>query len=107
MRTLGRPEFQIRLRSRPSFREKLDQFISNHAAKRAQKLRPSGTRNRWKPKRSALRELERLARFRLAVLLALHRAGVTGEEATLLQHAAQVRLEIGQRLGEAVTDGAG
>src|SRR5690242_9654591 len=102
MRTLGRPEFEIRFRSQPSFREKLDQLVSNHAAKRAQKLRPSGTRNRREPMRLALRELERLARFRLAVLLALHRARVAGEETTLLQDAAQVRLEICQRLGEAM-----
>src|SRR6266542_4204932 len=54
---------------------------------------------------SALRELERATRFRLAVLLALHHAGVAGEEAAALEHAAQVRLVIGQRLRQAVTHG--
>src|SRR4029434_5442425 len=49
-------------------------------------------------KQLALRELERLARFRPAVLLALHGAGVAGQEATLLQHAAQIRLEVRQCL---------
>src|SRR5947208_15611359 len=53
----------------------------------------------------ALRELERLARLRPAVLLALDGAGIAGQEPALLQHAAQVRLEIGERLGDAVTHG--
>src|SRR5580692_1126059 len=57
--------------------------------------------------RLALRELERLARFRPAVLLALDGAGVAGEETTLLQYAAQLRLEIGQRLGQAMTHRTG
>src|SRR3954469_25392367 len=56
-------------------------------------------------KRLALRELERLARLGAAVLLALHGTGVAGQEAALLQHAAQIRLEAGQRLGDAVTYG--
>src|SRR5882672_12123682 len=56
-------------------------------------------------KRLALRELERLARLGAAVLLALHGTGVAGQEAALLQHAAQVRLEVGQRLRDAVTHG--
>jgi hypothetical protein len=42
MRTLGMSAFEIRCRSQPSFHEKLDQFVRNLAAKRAQKLRPSG-----------------------------------------------------------------
>ena len=58
-------------------------------------------------KRLALRELERLARLGAAVLLALDHAGVAGEEAALLEDAPQLRLEIGQRLGDAVTDRAG
>src|SRR5580693_8369766 len=53
--------------------------------------------------RLALRELERLARLRTALLLALDHARVAGEETALLQDAAQLRLEIGQRLGQAMT----
>src|SRR5438445_11315021 len=56
-------------------------------------------------KQLALRELERLARLRPAVLLALHGAGVAGQEAAFLQNAAQIRLEVGQSLGDAVTHG--
>src|ERR1700712_3178406 len=58
-------------------------------------------------KRLALRELERLARLGAAVLLALDDAGVAGQEAALLEDAAQIRLEIGQGLGDAVTHGTG
>ena len=47
--------------------------------------------------RLALRELEAAAGLRAAVLLTLDRAAVAGEEAALLQRAAQVRLVIGQR----------
>src|SRR5258707_547804 len=54
-------------------------------------------------KRLALGELERLAGLGAAVLLALDGAGVAGQEAALLQDATQVRLEIGQRLRDAVT----
>src|ERR1700682_8353 len=54
-------------------------------------------------KQLALRELERLARLRPAVLLALDHARVAGEEAALFQNAAQIGFEIGQRLGDAVT----
>src|SRR6478672_4052607 len=57
--------------------------------------------------RLALRELERLARLGLAVLLALDRAAIAGKESALLQDAAQFGLEIGQRLGDAVTDRTG
>src|SRR5215213_8182821 len=56
-------------------------------------------------KRLALRELERLARLRPAVLLALYGAGVAGQEAALLEDAAQIRLEVRQSLGDAVTHG--
>src|SRR6476620_2435302 len=56
-------------------------------------------------KQLALRELERLARLRPAVLLALHGAGVAGQEAALLQYAAQSRLEVRQSLRDAVTHG--
>src|SRR5690606_39536898 len=45
--------------------------------------------------RSALRELEAAAGLRLAVLLAFDRAAVTGQEADLLEHRTQGRLEIG------------
>src|SRR6185295_4792358 len=45
---------------------------------------------------------ERTAGLGLAVLLALDDAGIAGQEAALLQDAAQVRLEIGQGLGDAV-----
>ena len=55
----------------------------------------------------ALRELEAAAGFLLAVLLALDDAGVAGREAFLLERAAKLRLIVGQRLGEAVTDRAG
>src|SRR6185312_5325786 len=55
----------------------------------------------------ALRELERPTSLGPAVLLALDHAGVAGEEAAALERAAQLRLEIGQRLGDAVTDRAG
>src|SRR6202790_2581771 len=58
-------------------------------------------------KQLALRELERLARLGAAVLLALDGTAVAGQETTLLQHAAQIRFEIGQRLGDAMTDGTG
>src|SRR3954469_12329115 len=57
--------------------------------------------------RSALRELEGPAGLGLAVLLALDHARVAGQEATLLEHAAQLRLEIRQSLGDAVTHRAG
>src|SRR5882757_449511 len=49
-------------------------------------------------RRLTLRELERLAGLGAAVLLALDHARVAGEEAALLEDAAQIRLEIGQRL---------
>jgi hypothetical protein len=58
-------------------------------------------------KRLTLRELERAAGLGLAVLLALDDAAVAGQEATLLQHGAQARLEVGERLGDAVTNGTG
>src|SRR3954463_5103393 len=57
--------------------------------------------------RSALRELEAAASFLLAVLLALDDAGVAGQEAFLLEGAAQIRLIMRQRLGEAVAYCAG
>src|SRR6201987_4355419 len=56
---------------------------------------------------SAFRELERAARLRLAVLLALDHARVAGEEATALEHGTQVRLEVGERLGDPVAHRAG
>ena len=53
-----------------------------------------------------LGELERAAGFRLAVLLALDDAAVAGQEAALLEDAAQFRLVIGESLGDAMTHGA-
>src|SRR5687768_2462833 len=50
----------------------------------------------------ALRELERTTCLRTAVLLALDHAAVAGQEATLLQNAAQRGLEVGHGLGNAV-----
>src|SRR3546814_13699463 len=52
--------------------------------------------------RSALGELEAPARLGAAVLLALHHAGIAGQEAAALQHRAQARLVERQRLGVAV-----
>jgi hypothetical protein len=56
-------------------------------------------------------ETKRAARgaagLRLAVLLALDHAAVAGQEAALLQGAAQARLVIGEGLRDAMADGAG
>src|SRR3546814_2268718 len=52
--------------------------------------------------RSALGELEALARLGAAVLLSLHHAGIAGQYASALQHRAQARLVERQRLGDAV-----
>src|ERR1700760_4053185 len=57
-------------------------------------------------KRLALRELERTTGFRLAVLFTFDDTRVAGQEAALLQDAAQIRLEVGERLRDAVTYGA-
>ncbi len=57
--------------------------------------------------RSALRELEAAASLGPAVLLALDHAAVAGQEAALLQRAAQLRLIIGERAGDAVAQRAG
>src|SRR5579863_2463524 len=57
-------------------------------------------------KRLALREPERPARLGAAVLLALDHARVAREKAALFEKAAKIRLEIGQRLRNAVTHGA-
>src|SRR6266849_361044 len=63
---------------------------------------------RWQaPHASALGELEAAPRLGAAIFLALDHARVAGEEAALLERAAQVRLEIHQRLGQAVADRAG
>src|ERR1700722_11653584 len=72
---------------------------------------PSALRERALPKRPkrgpgiplALGELEARARLAVAVLLALDHARIAGEEAPLLEEWAQVRFEIGQRLGETMT----
>src|SRR5947209_4055724 len=55
----------------------------------------------------ALRELEASTGFLLAVFLALDHARVAGEEALALQRRPEIRLVIGERLGEAVTHRAG
>src|SRR5690606_633296 len=54
----------------------------------------------------ALGELEGAASLGAAVLLALDGARVTGKEATLLQHGAKLRLEVGEGARDAVTHGA-
>src|SRR5690606_25430285 len=58
-------------------------------------------------KRSALRELEAAACLGATVLLALDGTTVTGEEATLLKHAAKLGLVVGKSLGDAVSHSAG
>src|SRR3972149_6290304 len=55
----------------------------------------------------ALGELEGAPRLGPAVLLAFHHARVAGEEGAALERAAQIGFEIGQRLGDAMTHGAG
>src|SRR5581483_1486191 len=55
----------------------------------------------------ALGELEAASRLAAAVLLALDRTRVAGQEPALLQHASKLRLEPRQRDRDAVTDGAG
>src|SRR5450631_4218184 len=55
---------------------------------------------------SALRELEAGAGFLVAVFLALDDARIAGQEPFLLQRRTQVRLIIGERLGEAMTNSA-
>src|SRR6516162_6139778 len=87
------------------------QFVHKRSTKRAPNSAPfcislKPLSRRMLPKRLTLGELERPARLGLAVLLALDDAGIAGEKAALLEHAAQLRLEIGERLGDAVTDGA-
>src|SRR5262245_4348675 len=57
--------------------------------------------------RLALRELEASSRLGPAVLLALHGAGVAGQEPPLLQHAAKFGLITGKGDRDAVPDGAG
>src|SRR3569832_1506658 len=66
---------------------------------RAAWARPSSSR---KKRGLALRELEGTASLGPAVLLALDHARVAGQEAAALERAAQFRLEVGKRLGQAV-----
>src|SRR3954468_4058042 len=104
--------FHSGFHARPSFQETRHQFAYKRTAKRALKSAPfcislKPLSRRMRPMRLTLRELEGPAGLGLAVLLALDHAGVAGEEAALLEHGAQLRLEIGQRLGDAVTDGTG
>src|SRR5258706_10455683 len=93
------------------FRKKLHQLVGKSSTKRAlasalSELLMMPHSRQVLARQLALRELERLARLGAAVLLALHRARVAGEKAALFQDATQIRLEIGQRLGDAVTHGA-
>src|SRR6201992_4271308 len=95
----------------------MHKFSGKTASSRRQMPNKKGARNRAPldvplsrqilAKQLALRELERLARLGAAVLLALDHAGVAREEAALFQNAAQIRLEIGQRLRDAVTHRTG
>src|SRR5829696_9635713 len=55
----------------------------------------------------ALRELEAAAGLLPTVLLTLDDTRIAGQEAFLLERAAKLRLIVGQRLGEAVTDRTG
>src|SRR3990170_616485 len=55
----------------------------------------------------ALGELEALSGLGLAVFLALDGAGIAGQEPALLEHGAELGLVAGERLGDAMTDGAG
>src|SRR3954469_11141135 len=57
--------------------------------------------------RLALRELEATTGLRTAVLLTLNDAGVAGKKAGCLQRRPQARLEVGQCLGDAVTNRTG
>src|SRR3954469_3479310 len=104
--------FHSGFHARPIFRETRPQFAYKRTTKRALKSAPfcillKPLSRQILPKRLALGELEGPARLGLAVLLALDHAGIAGEKAALLEHSPQLRLEIGQRLGDAVTDGAG
>src|SRR5690349_1478687 len=65
------------------------------------------TRQALKAELSALTELRRLAGLVQAGLLALHDAGVAGEEAFALQHGPQVRVRLDERAGDSVADSAG
>src|SRR5262245_54170219 len=85
--------------------------ISCRAAKEKGAPKEKGARSAPLPascrSRSALRELERPASLGAAVLLALDHAAVAGEEAAALEHRAQLRLVVGQRLRQAVAHRAG
>src|SRR5271168_3059677 len=76
------------------------------ARRRLSKFLRSPTSRQIPAKQLALRELERLARLGATVLLALDHARVAGEKTALLQNAAQIGFEIGQRLRQPVTHGA-
>src|ERR1700680_2593671 len=56
---------------------------------------------------SALGELEGAASLLAAVFLALDHAGVAGKEAALLERAAQLGLEVGERARAAVAERTG
>src|SRR5712675_1179940 len=109
--TLRPPAWQSVCAHAQVFRKKLHQLVAKSSTKKAlasalSELLMMPHSRQVLAKQLAFRELERLARLGPAVLLALDRARVAGEKAALFQDAAQIRLEIGQRLGDAVTDGA-
>src|ERR1700733_1284499 len=98
----------IRLTRSASFQEKLRQLVvkmrkEKAPAKRTLLYFPNTPRSRQiLTKQLALRELERATSLGAAVLLALDHARIAGEEAALFQNTAQIRLEIGERLGDAM-----
>src|SRR3984957_14953458 len=74
----------------------------------AERMRDAHARRLTEPTfGSALRVLRRLARLLQAVLLALDRARVAGQEAGLLQRGPVLRLHQDQRPGDSQTQGAG
>src|SRR6476646_2111266 len=74
---------------------------------RARQLLPPGAPRQSRSCRSALRELEAAAGLHAAVLLALDHAAVARQEPALLEGRTQLRLEVGERLGNAVAHRAG
>src|ERR1700753_1550534 len=109
--TLDAPRWQSVCVTMQVFRKKLLQLINKTATKKRPRAGafdvPYVPRLRKiLTKQLALRELERTAGLGATVLLALDHARVAGEETTLLQHAAQIRFEIGQGLGKTVADGS-
>src|SRR6185503_7224091 len=69
---------------------------------RARQLLPPGAPRQSRSCRSALRELEAAAGLHAAVLLALDHAAVARQEPALRERRTQLRLEVGERLGNAL-----